>query len=97
MIWFSTRPADALGLIPSFLDEDDPRSAKEQFDANYIGGWLALPGVEALADGTLCYPGDPPLEVWAITNLRDEVIRVFDCSFVSITQPDGSFEVARLD
>jgi hypothetical protein len=86
-----------LGLLPLFLDDADPRPAREQFAANYIGGWEPVPGVTALADGSLSYPGDPLLRPLAQTRLRDEVIRVFEASFVSITQPDGSFEVARMD
>jgi hypothetical protein len=90
--------ADVLGLLPQFLDERDPRPAREQFDANYIGGWWPVEGgVRALPDGSLKYPGDPVLRPIAETRLRDEVIRVFEASFVSITQPDGSFEVARMD
>jgi hypothetical protein len=36
--------ADDWGLIPGFLDERDPRPAKEQIAEKYLGGWLPLPG-----------------------------------------------------
>jgi hypothetical protein len=45
----------------------------------------------------LCYPGDPPMPALAETRLREETIRVYDCSWVAIIQPDKRFEVCRLD
>jgi hypothetical protein len=99
MQWF-VKPGvtpDTLGLIPHFLDEDDQRPAKKQFNAKYISGWLPMKGFRLRNDGALCYPGDPPLEPLAETRLRDETIRVYQFAWVCIAQPDGSFEVARLD
>lgn len=88
-----------LGLLPSFLDENDPRPAREQFDANYTHGtpnWSTEP---ARIDGfhRLCYPGDPPLEPIAMTMLRDEMILLYPHDFVVIVQPDGSFVFQRMD
>ncbi len=99
MIWALKRniTPEHLGLIPSFLDEDDPRPAREQFDAKYIGGWMPFPGFEMLEGGDLKYPEDPVTICLAETKLRDETIRFYQSSWVSITQPDGSFEVSRMD
>jgi len=102
MQWFQRHPQatpEMLGLIPEFLNENDPRSAREQLDANYShgGGWLPIPGFSMLPNGDLSYPGDPPFELLAETKLRDETIRVFHYSWVAIIQPDGSFEVSRMD
>jgi len=102
MIWVLRHPRatpEMLGFIPSFLSERDPRPAREQIDSNYGhgGGWFPSRGMTLGADGNLHYPGDPPYQLIAETRLRDEVIRFYDCSFVAIIQPDGSFEVARLD
>jgi hypothetical protein len=37
---------EELGLLPDFIDQNDPRSAREQFDANYGhgGGWHPIDG-----------------------------------------------------
>jgi hypothetical protein len=101
MIWFKHHPKttiDHIGLIPSFLDENDPRPAREQLDEGYAhgGGWRPFKGHELTDDG-LVYPGDPPSPLLASTKLRDERILVFLHAWVAIVQPDGSFEVARMD
>lgn len=90
---------DHLGLIPSFLSENDPRPAKEQIHDAYAhgGGWNSFKGFEMLADGSIKYPGDPAHRVLAQTQLRDEIIRYYDYSWLAIVQPDGSFEIARID
>jgi hypothetical protein len=99
MIWMlaqNTHPA-ALGLLPDFLSEDDPRPAAKQFDERYRhGGWRPLPGF-AMSGNELLYPGDPPQPPIALVILRGEVILLYDYDFVAIVQPDGSFEVSRLD
>ena len=90
---------EMLGYIPSFLSESDPRSAKEQLDGNYNhgGGWRSMPGFIMLPNGDLSYPGDPPYALLAETSLRGEVIRVYHYSWVAIVQPDGTFDVSRMD
>jgi len=101
MIWIMKHPRatpEMLGFIPQFLSEHDPRPAREQLDSNYRqgGGWEPLPGFTITEQG-LKYPGDPPMVLIAETTLRDEVIRFYDCSWVVIIQPDGSFEASRMD
>jgi hypothetical protein len=90
-----------VGLIPTFLDLDDPRPAKEQFAERYeYGGWRNQDGFTAV-DGTpvLQYPGDPPLKPIACMTLpkTDEIIFVYLHGYVSIFQKDGSFEACRMD
>jgi len=90
---------DELGLIPGFIDQDDPRSAAEQFDANYQhgGGWHPIKGF-TVKGFVLTYPGDPPYEPIAMWPLRDEMIVVYRYGIVAVFNiKDGSFEVARLD
>jgi len=100
MLMHPNMTAEYLGYLPGFLDLDDPRSAKEQFDANYQhGGWMPF-GADKfkLLDGyRLKYPGDPPQVPRAVTKLREELIILYDSSIVAIIQPDESFEVARMD
>lgn len=90
---------EMIGFLPLFFSERDPRPAKEQAHANYGhgGGWDPMPGFTMLNDGRLKYPGDPPLPMIAEAHLRDEIIRLYDCAWVAIIQPDKSFEVCRMD
>lgn len=89
---------DMLGYIPAFLSESDSRSAKEQFNDRYRhgGGWSPFEGFEVREDG-LKYPGDSLVRLIAEAKLRDEVIRIYENAWVSITQADGTSEVARMD
>jgi hypothetical protein len=88
-----------LGIIPEFFSENDPRPAREQAQDNYAhgGGWDRFDGFRMLANGALQYPGDPPMHPLAEARLRDEVIRFYNSAWVAIVQPDGSFEVSRMD
>lgn len=100
MIWIAKHPQahpDMLGFIPNFLNEDDPRSVKEQFNSNYISGWNSFPGFTMLENGNMTYPGDPPMILLFETKLRNETIRFYQHEWVAILQPDGSFEVSRMD
>jgi hypothetical protein len=100
MIWIMVHPQatpDMLGFIPSFLDENDPRSAKEQIQANYISGWNSFQGFKLAKDGNLLYPGDPPTMLLAMTHLRSETIMFYEHAWLVIMQGDGSWDVARLD
>lgn len=88
------------GYLPSFLDPNDPRSAAEQIDANYAhgGGWRPMSGHTMNANTQfLKYPGDPALAPIAHGWLRHEQIVLYNSSVVAIIQPDGSFQVARVD
>jgi len=89
-----------LGFIPNWLDDDDPRSAREQLDAGYrysVGFWEPLPGQKLTNQNWLTYPGDPPLIPLAEAKLRDELILFYDHSMVAIVQPDRTFKVTRMD
>jgi hypothetical protein len=100
MIWVMKHPMATpgmLGYLPQFLSERDPRPAREQFDTNYVhGGWCPFKGF-TMHDNGLKYPGDPPMPLLAETKLRDEIVRLYQCSWVAIIQPDGSYEIARMD
>ena len=91
--------ANQLGELPSFINDNDPRSAREQLDANYQhgGGWHPVPGFKLAPNFVLHFPEDPPYEPLAVMRLREERVFVYEFSFVAIVQADGSFEVARLD
>ncbi len=101
MTWILLEPRmtpEHLGFIPGFLDEDDPRPAKEQFDERYVfGGWSPFTGFKLRSDNSLKYTDDPALKPLAQTKLRGELVVFYDHSWVAIIQPDRSFEVSRMD
>jgi hypothetical protein len=82
-----------------FFDDNDPRPAAEQINEKYAhgGGWNPIPRFTMEADGTLRYPGVPPLPVLAEAIFRNELIRFYDHAWVAIMQPGGAFEVSRMD
>jgi len=91
---------EALGYLPEFLSWSDHRPAREQINANYQhgGGWCPVKGwTMEPGTGVIQYPGDEPIKAIALGVLRDEVIRFYPGSWVSILQRDGTFEVARVD
>jgi len=96
---FSGHTLEDLGVLPSFLNDADPRPAKEQFDENYQhgGGWRSLPGFTMDQLAALHYADDPPYEPIAAIRMRNETIYVYRHAFVCIRQKDGSFDVARMD
>jgi hypothetical protein len=87
-----------LGFIPEFLDERDPRPAVAQIDDAYRhgGGWRKFEGF-TMHEAGIKYPGDPLMRLLAEGKLRDEAIRVYESAWVAVVQPDGSYEIARLD
>lgn len=102
LLWIMLHPRmtpDALGYIPGFLSEDDPRPAREQIDAHYQhgGGWCPNKGFTLRRDNVLQFPGDPLFPPLAQVRLRDELIVLYPHSYVAIIQPDRSFEAARVD
>ncbi len=96
--------SDAAGLLTRFLYEEDPRSAAEQLDDRYQhgGGWRTIKGF-TLKKGTnydqyyIFYPGDPPYLEVSRTQLRKEIVVLFQSAWVAVIQPDGNFEIARID
>ena len=91
---------ELMGLIPTFLSEANPASAREQLHVNYAhgGGWHPFKGFTYdPTTKTLHYPGDPVVSYISYAHLRDEVIIIFEHAWVAIVQPDGTYEIARMD
>lgn len=90
---------DHVGAIPLWLEDRDPRSAKEQLGYHYQhgGGWQPFEGFKLNKDKSIQYPGDPPHKPLAVMKLRNEVIMVYPHAWVMILQKDGSFEICRMD
>lgn len=90
---------EALGFIPAFFSEAAPLSAAKQLDYHYQhgGGWRPMAGWSMGPVGEILYTGGETYPPIAVATLRDEIIRIYPHAWVSITQPDGSFEVSRVD
>jgi hypothetical protein len=102
MVWQFLRPEmtpEHLGLLPGWLDESDPRPAKDQFNARYQhgGGWRPMKGFKLNADNSLSYPGDPPLIPLAQLQFRNELIVFYEHAWVAIIHKDRYFEACRMD
>ena len=87
------------GFLPGFLDEDDPRGAREQFHERCPGGWVPAPPDLKLNPATshLSYPGDPDMRPISALQFRDEMLVLYPSSWVVVIQLDGSWVAARLD
>jgi hypothetical protein len=87
-----------LGYIPGFIVTEDSAPAWKQINETYIAGWRPFKGFDLTVESMrLSYPGDPPMFPLAMAELREEKIFFYPSAWVLILQPDGSFEVARLD
>lgn len=96
------RLIDRLGHLPDFLNAEDPRPAVAQLDSGYqfAGGWDPQHTARFRFNPqseTLHWPGDPVMTPLARARLREETILLFPHSWVLVYQPDGKFEVARMD
>jgi hypothetical protein len=90
--------AEDWGFIPSFLDEDDERTAQEQINAHYIGGWNAFEGFTLNPETMqLSYTGDPPMLPISVLVFRDETLYMYDHAWTLIMQKSGDWTIARLD
>jgi len=108
LTWVPMHPGvtfEMLGFIPSFLSIEDERPARDQIAASYISGWPVFhnsshkDGFKLTEDGSMSikYPGDPPTLCLYMTKLRNEYIYFYQHAWLRISQPDGSWEIARLD
>lgn len=105
MTWILLHPdvlPRALGYIPQIIRTDDMRPSSEQIHERYAhgGGWSPWERGKWTMDddGTMHYPQDDPMEPLAIlVHPNGETVRFYDCAIISITNADGTFDVARLD
>lgn len=94
----------AIGLIPHLI-WDNATPAREIFAKTYAhgGGWNPFEGFKLVIrdDGrrTIKYPGDPALVelASAVRPTTGETIVVFQHAWVMVIQPNGDFEISRMD
>jgi hypothetical protein len=90
-----------LGFLPDILLHDDQRSVKDQLEDRYAhgGGWRPIEGLKLNRKTMVMrYPGDPPYKPAAFTTIGKEIVVFYpQCSLLTIIQPDGSYEVTRVD
>jgi len=90
---------EVLGFIPYWLNEDNPKSAAQQINDCYQhgGGWRPFKGFKMLKGHVLRYPGDPEMKPLAEAFMREELVVFYRHAWVAVVQPNGDFEVARVD
>lgn len=90
---------EVTGELPYMLDTENDEPAAVQFDHGYQhgGGWRPFQGFERVGEENIKYPGDPEITPVAKTKLRDEAIFLYPNAWVMIVQPDGTFEIGRMD
>jgi len=95
-------PAFAIGIDTQgsgFYDED---LSRYQFKSRGVYA-IASKNYAWLGDFTmhggmsLHYPGDPAFRPLAMARFRDEKIVIYEHEYVAVIQPDGSFEVSRMN
>ena len=101
MTWLALHPEltpEHLGFLPEIFLPEDRRKATDQANERYVSGWEPQDGwVVNIRTGEAQYPGDPAVMPVAATIQNAETILLYPSSYVCIIQPDGSYEMARMD
>lgn len=100
MLHFS--PLAPAGYLPLMLDERDPRSVQEQLNESYAhgGGWNRFSGFVLSKRGgkyALAYPGDPLMLEVSRAQFQDQLLVLFQYSWLAIIENDELIDVARVD
>lgn len=96
-------PAEGLGYLPDILLPTDKRPVKDQLEDRYAhgGGYRPFPDKHFRLDRrtmTLKFPGDPVFKPAAMAFFGSEQVFFYpNCSLLLILQPDGKFDVTRVD
>lgn len=106
-VLFDGADPECWGFILGFLDEDDPRPAKEQFNEKYLGGWFPFKYFDLVTSNmTLVFngeqdpedgPPDLPLFPLSMIQFREEMLLLYPHDWVVIIQNDDTWEVARMN
>lgn len=92
---------DHLGAIPYWLVDHGQLTLTEQLHRSYGhgGGWQPFHGFTLADDNSLHFPGDPPQQPIAMIEVKghEEVVFMYEHSWVAVIWPDRRFEVCRMD
>lgn len=93
-----TRLVESLGILPMWIDSDDERTARQQFEAKYEFGVHEMRGGTIDENGVYQYPEDPPLYPLATMQHLDDIIHFYQYAIVGIVnQTTGETFMTRLD
>lgn len=93
-----------LGYLPEIILASDLRPVREQIKERYSHGvgWKPFTrfqvnlGMDSRA--VLQYPGDPPILMSCeCKHPNGETIQLFEGSWLRVIQPDGSYEISRVN
>ena len=87
------------GYLPTLIQEDDPRSAFAQLKDRYNPHIQPMRGFKVhhpQGGAWLTYPGDPIIHEVSRARLRDEVLILFEHSWLLILTP-GTETIVRVD
>ena len=106
-------PPVSLGTLPLMFHPFSDDDAKTQIDKRYAhgGGFVDTPGfslndewkepgeaiIQYYQEEAAPEEQDPPLHELARAKLGEETLIFFPYAFLAIVQPDGSFQVTRVD
>lgn len=79
---------DAMGILPLWVDDQDPRPAKEQFEEKYQFGCFPMTGGTVDEEGTFWYPGDPPMPPIGKIERSQETVYFYQYAIVATVQKD---------
>jgi len=99
----------AAGRLPFIFHDADPERAKEQIISRYAhgGGWHPFEGFtlhdsSRVGVATLAYPDDPDTREVSRATLHEgeeneELLILFEYSWIAVVRPDGTYEITRMD
>jgi len=90
-----------LFIVEAMLVRPSSMAARDKINARYAhgGGWHSFEGFERASPDshTLTFRGDPPLHPLATMEHAEEVLAFYEGEWLAVFQPDGTFEISRID
>lgn len=85
--------------LPHWFNPNVEETAQQAIHRHYGhgGGWQPFHGFVMGPGNALAYPGDPKLYPVARATFRGQEIYVYEHSWIAVVNPDGSYEVCRVD
>lgn len=93
------RPED-IGFVPYFFEAGDERHPAEQIAERYAhgGGWTPQEGFTIEEDGLRYKDGAKDRLLFSfMVHGHPQTLHLYECAWLAIVEPDGSFAVSRVD